>query len=300
MKILNFGSCNKDIVYSVDSIVKGGETVKAHEMNIFVGGKGLNQSVALARAGAQVFHAGRIGTDGDEIKSFLHSVGADVTYLSVSETLKTGHATIQVDKNGENAIFVFPGANFEITHEMADDVLSHFDKGDILLLQNEINNISYIAQRAYEKGMKIFFNPAPFNEAAREIPIEKLHYLIMNESENAAYTGENDFEAFSKRIKTDFPDLHVIVTLGKNGCVYIDSNGVKRQNAYKVKAVDTTAAGDTFVGFFISQTAKQSSPEEALKTASAAAALSVTKHGAAPSVPTEDEVEEFLKNQNNR
>ncbi len=236
MKILNFGSCNIDIVCVVDHIVRPGETISAESIEHFVGGKGLNQSVALANAGAEVYHAGCIGADGEILRSFLKNAGVNLKYLRVTDG-KSGQATIQVDKNGENAIFLYKGANHEITKDYVDYVLSDFSEGDFLVLQNEINNVEYIADKACEKGMKIFFNPAPFNETAEKIDLSKIYCIILNETESSGYSGSENYKAFSDFIRNNHPDLKAVITLGKDGCVYVDKDNEITQPAYSVKAV---------------------------------------------------------------
>ena len=293
MKILNFGSCNIDIVCGVDHIVRPGETISADTVEHFVGGKGLNQSVAIANAGAEVYHAGCIGADGEILRSFMEEMGIDLRYLRVTDG-KSGQAIIQVDKNGENAIFLYKGANHEITKEYVDSVLYDFSQGDILVLQNEINNVEYIVDKAYDRGMKIFFNPAPFNVVAANIDLSKLYCIIPNVIESSGYSGSEDYNAFSHLIKNKYPELKAVITLGKDGCVYIDKNVEIRQNAFEVKTVDTTAAGDTFVGYFVAETSRGKNSSDAIKTACAAAALTVSRKGAAPSIPKDYEVVEFL------
>ncbi len=294
MKILNFGSCNIDIVYNVDHIVRPGETISVDNIETYVGGKGLNQSVALANAGVKVYHAGCIGSDGGVLIDFMSAAGVDLSYLQINN-IKTGQAIIQVDKSGENAIFLYAGANHAITEEYVDSVLSNFAEGDFLLLQNEINNIDYIIDKAYERGMKIFFNPAPFNKIAAGIDLNKLYCIIPNEIESSGYTGCEDYNAFVDLIRNRYPNLRAVVTLGKRGCVYIDEENILHQSAFNVEAVDTTAAGDTFVGYFIAQISRGKSVEESIKAACAASAITVSRKGAAPSIPKIDDVERFMK-----
>lgn len=290
MKILNFGSCNIDYVYSLDHIVTAGETVPALDMHRFVGGKGLNQSVALANAKANVYHAGCVGNDGKILKDFMLNAGVDLTYLKTADAA-TGQAIIQVDKSGENSIVIFAGANHLISEEYIDSVLSNFEAGDFLLLQNEINNTDYIINLASQIGMKIFFNPAPFTEDVRSLALEKLYCLIVNETEAAALCQKDGIDGFADFLKATLPKTHAVMTLGKSGSVYIQNGKRTYQNAFSVKAVDTTAAGDTFVGYFIAELSRGKSPEDALNTASKASAISVSRHGAAPSIPTLKEVE---------
>ncbi len=294
MKILNFGSCNIDIVCGVDHIVRPGETISADSVEHFVGGKGLNQSVALANAGVQVYHAGCIGADGEILCSFIENAGVNLKYLRVTEG-KSGQAIIQVDKNGENAIFLYKGANHEITKDYVDFVLSDFSEGDFLVIQNEINNVEYIVDKAYDKGMKIFFNPAPFNEVAANVDLSKLYCIIPNAIESAGYSGSEDPEAFVRLIGNEYPNLSAVITLGKDGCVFIDRNNEIRQSAFEVKPVDTTAAGDTFVGYFVAEISRGKKPCDAIKTACAASAITVSRKGAAPSIPKYNEVIEFIK-----
>lgn len=182
MKILNFGSCNIDFVYSVDTMVNPGETISAKSVEKFPGGKGLNQSIACARAGVPVFHAGHIGGDGEFLREIMKISGVDTRYLKTIDNL-TGHAIIQVTPNGENSIIVYGGANEEITKEYVDEILLNFSENDFIVLQNEISEIPYIIEKASEIGMKIVLNPSPFNERIKFIDFDKLSYLILNEHE---------------------------------------------------------------------------------------------------------------------
>ena len=168
MKILNFGSCNIDYVYSLDHIVRVGETENSDKMEIFAGGKGLNQSIAIARAGEKVCHAGCVGEDGDMLIELMRDSGVDTSCIKTVDS-KNGHAIIQVSCAGENSIFLYPGSNAMVTREYIDAVLDGFSKGDLVLLQNEISNVDYIIRRAYEKKMQVMLNPSPFNEKLKEI-----------------------------------------------------------------------------------------------------------------------------------
>ena len=161
MKILNFGSLNIDYVYSVDHFVQKGETLLSKDLNVYSGGKGLNQSVALGRAGARVYHAGAVGADGTFLLKLLNDAGVDTSYVYQSEAVRTGNAIIQTDKTGDNCILLFGGANQEITKEQVDETIDFFEPGDFIVLQNEINEMPYIIRKAHERGMIIVFNPAP-------------------------------------------------------------------------------------------------------------------------------------------
>lgn len=288
MKILNFGSCNIDLVYSVEHIVRPGETIEAVKLCKYPGGKGLNQSIALARSGAEVYHAGCVGKDDDMLRKILAENGVNTDY--VCEVNKpTGQAIIQVEDSGENCIFLYHGANFQVDREYIDNVLQNFTEGDILLLQNEISNIPYLVKSGKERGMKIFLNPSPFNNVIKEIDLNDIYCIILNETEAESFGYNN----FLKDVKEKYPDLRVILTLGKDGSTYQYKNEYIKQDAYKVNAVDTTAAGDTFTGYLISRSEK-GDMAAAMNYASAAAGIAASHNGAAPSIPNLEEVEKFI------
>lgn len=289
MKILNFGSCNIDYVYSLDHIVAPGETETSEALNIFPGGKGLNQSIALAKAGAKVYHAGLVGNDSEILTDILAESGVDISYLKKLD-VKNGHAIIQVNKDGENSIFLYPGSNNMISEEYIDCVLENFEEGDILLLQNEINNISYIVREAYKKNMCIILNPSPFNEKISEVDFNHLSYLILNEVEAEAISGKENAKESLSFIKNKYPNLKIMLTLGKKGCIYSDVETEVHQDIFRVNAVDTTAAGDTFTGYFIKGIADGEGIKTVLEDAAMASAIAVSRKGAAPSIPEREEV----------
>lgn len=289
MKVLNFGSLNLDYVYSVDHMVTPGETLASYGMNVFCGGKGLNQSIALAKAGVEVYHAGLIGEEGEILLKTCQEGGVDSRYIRKT-TEKSGHTIIQVDKDGQNCILLYGGANQSITREYVDEVLSHFEKGDILLLQNEINLLDYIIDQAYEKGMMIILNPSPYNEKLDSCDFKKISMLLLNEVEGAQVTGEKDEEKILVRLKELYPDMQVVLTLGKDGSVYQYKDQVYRQGIFPVQAVDTTAAGDTFTGYFISSILEGMPVDEGLKLAAKASAIAVSREGATASIPIKAEV----------
>ena len=293
MRILNFGSCNIDYVYSMDHIVRVGETQSTYALDIFPGGKGLNQSIAIARAGTPVWHAGCVGNDGGMLTELLADSGVDVSYLRTVDG-KNGHAIIQVSAKGENSIFLFGGSNEMVSKDFIDGVLADFDAGDILLLQNEISNVPYIIEKAYEKGMCIVFNPSPIHENIKEIDFRMLSYIMINEVEAKEITGCDAVEGALAFFRERYPDLRVILTLGEQGSVYMDGDQKIRQAAFLTDAVDTTAAGDTFTGYFVSGISSGIGCAEALRMASAAVAISVSRNGAAPSIPKRCEVLERI------
>ena len=295
MKVLNFGSCNIDYVYSLDHIVKPGETLTSDKLEIFPGGKGLNQSIAVAKGGGEVYHACCFGRDGQLLKDMLESNGVNLSLTQNTEE-KSGHAIIYVGSSGENTICVFRGANGVMSKDYIDSVLEAFETGDILLLQNEINNIEYIIRRAYQKRMCIILNPSPITDTLNEIDFNMLTYLILNEIEAAAITLCAEPHECLYRLKAKYPKLKVVLTLGKRGCIYSDASSEIYQPAFCADAVDTTAAGDTFAGYFVAGLLRNDDCSKILKTAAAASAIAVTRKGAAPSIPHYKEVLESLGN----
>ena len=295
IKILNYGSCNIDYVYALDHILKVGETLVADKLNVFPGGKGLNQSIAIARAGADVCHAGCVGTDGDFLLELMSDAGVDISFVKRTNG-KNGHAVIQVSQEGENSIFIYAGSNGMIEQADVDMVLSNFSEGDILLLQNEINNIDYIIEKAHSVGMDIILNPSPINENILKLDFNMISYIILNEIEAGDISGCGDPYDSLDFFKKEYPALKVMLTLGKNGCIYQERDTRISHPIFETVAVDTTAAGDTFTGYFIAGLAAGLDTAEILRLASCAAAISVSRHGAAPSIPTRDEVLNLIKN----
>lgn len=294
MKVLNFGSLNIDYVYDVDHFVRAGETISSNALQLFCGGKGLNQSVAFARSGAQTYHAGCIGKDGGMLTDMLRSAGVDVRFVRVREDVASGHAIIQVSKSGENCILLHGGANQSMDDAFVDEVLSHFGKGDLLMLQNEINHLPYIVQRAKERGMTIVLNPSPFNEKILALDLSKLDAIIVNETEGNELSGETEADAIIAALLARYPAMRIVLTLGKHGAIYADAKERAFCEIMPMPVQDTTAAGDTFTGYFFSTLLRGEAPAQALKTATAASALAVSRKGAAPSIPTAEEVKALL------
>ncbi len=289
MKILNFGSLNIDYVYQMEHIVRPGETESCSMRNVFAGGKGLNQSVAIARAGGDVYHAGKIGEDGEMLLALCREAGVHTEYVFKGE-VPTGHTIIQVDQNGQNSILLYGGANQSITKEDVDQVLAHFEEGDLLVLQNEISNLPYIVDRAAVRGMKIVLNPSPMNETLQQVDLSKVSIFLLNEIEGEEISGSSKPEEILERMLSKFPKAQIVLTLGAKGCIYKDKGQEIWQSAYEVKAVDTTAAGDTFTGYFLAGLAKNQPVSTALRLATRASAIAVTRQGAVPSIPMWDEV----------
>lgn len=299
MKILNFGSLNIDYVYQVDHFVSGGETLLSEGMEVFPGGKGLNQSIALARAGAQVYHAGAVGeSDGGFLTEILKNNGVDITHIGSVKGDTTGHAIIQVDKSGQNCILLYGGANQRISQERIDGTLKNFEKGDMLLIQNEISNLDYLIGKAHELGLRIVLNPSPINKKLLESDMSKIDMFIMNEIEAAAILGVEELSYSTPEIEKLIPDTFlnkdIIITFGSEGSVFIDEEEVLHQTAFKVDAIDTTAAGDTFTGYFLAQILKGKTSRDALNIAAKAGAIACTRKGAEPSIPYLEEIDTLI------
>jgi len=289
LKILNFGSCNVDYVYSLDHIVTPGETESTDLREVFPGGKGLNQSIALSRAGVKVYHAGAIGEDGLFLKTLLEENGVDTRFLK-NASGANGHAIIQVSRDGENCILLYPGSNHQVTPKQVEETLSYFEKGDFILLQNEVSCLGLMVEKAWEKGIRVVLNPSPYNEITAALDLSKIFCLILNEVEGKAVSGCDEPTEILDFFRACYPDLKVMLTLGKQGCVYQDATCRLSHPIFRVETVDTTAAGDTFTGYFVAGIAAGAPIEETLRLASCASALAVTKKGAAPSIPLRDEV----------
>lgn len=289
MKVLNFGSLNLDYVYQMQHILIPGETQASKGREIFCGGKGLNQSIALARAGISLYHAGMIGEEGDILLKTCQENGISTEFIKKIPG-PCGHTVIQVDENGQNCILLFGGANRSITREFVDEVLASLGKGDVLLLQNEINELAYIIEQGYEKGMRIILNPSPYDEALDECDLSKIRLFLMNEIEGYQITGEKESEAILQKMKERYPQAGVVLTLGGDGSLYQDETGIYHQGIFRVKAVDTTAAGDTFTGYFISSLIDGMPIQKGLEMAAKASAIAVSRPGAASSIPRREEV----------
>ena len=289
MKVLNFGSLNLDYVYQVESILIPGETQASKSRQIFCGGKGLNQSIALAKAGIPVYHAGLIGEGGEPLLEVCKENGVNTEFIRQIPG-PCGHTVIQVDENGQNCILLFGGSNRSMTKEFVDSVLDSFEEGDIILLQNEINELDYIIERAYEKHMMIILNPSPFDSALENCDLSKISLFLMNEIEGFQITGEKEPDKILTKVKALYPKAQVVLTLGGDGSVYQDETGIYRQGIFKVKAVDTTAAGDTFTGYFISSIIDGLPVQEGLELAAKASAIAVSRPGATASIPLRSEV----------
>lgn len=296
MKIINFGSLNIDKVCSVEDFVQPGETIMATGYRVNAGGKGLNQSVAAARAGAKVLHAGAVGNDGLFLKELLVEAGVDASCLRTMDT-ESGCAFIEVNKKGQNRIIVSAGTNRMYTEGYIREVLEKAEEGDFVLLQNEINMVSEIIRYSHEKGCQVVFNASPIPKDPDELPLDLVDIFMVNELEAAALAGvsaETDFQKILHALQKKYPKAAIVMTLGKEGVLYGCGDQFCSHPIFQVETVDTTAAGDTFCGYFLAALCAKKLIETALKEASAASALAVSQKGAAPSIPIYEEVEKFM------
>ena len=278
-----------DYVYSVNHFVRACETLSSNKMEIFAGGKGLNQSIALARAGTNVVHGAKIGKDGDFLIDTLKSSGVNVDRI-VKTTDSCGHAIIQVDNNGQNSILLYGGTNQCMNKEYVENFLSDATEKDILLLQNEVNGLDFIFKIAKEKGVQIAFNPSPINDNIKNLPLEQVAWWFVNEIEACELFGSNNPEEICNNFIEKYPHSNLILTLGKNGSIFVNSNTRIKQQIFDAKVVDTTAAGDTFTGYFISAILNNHTFDYALKLATKASSISVSRKGASASIPLLQEV----------
>ena len=292
-KILNYGSLNIDLVYTVPHIVQPGETLTSLAYQRFPGGKGLNQSIALARAGASVFHAGAIGEDGLFLKELLAANGADVSRIAVLPA-PTGRALIQVEESGQNCIVLFPGTNRMNKERGPEEILEGFSEGDWLLLQNEVDGNAAVMEEAKKRGMKIALNPSPMDGDILQLPLSLVDLFFVNEVEGEQLTGEAEPEKILEKMKALFPEAAVVLTLGSRGSMYQDRDTFISQPIFPCKVVDTTAAGDTFTGYVLSGIIHDDAPEILMRRATMASSIAVSRAGAAPSIPYLEEVENAL------
>ncbi len=294
MAVYNFGSINIDYIYSVDHFVAPGETLASTGYKMVLGGKGANQSVACARADCEVFHVGGIGKSDAKQLEIMKDAGVNIDGVVLNPSTASGHAIIQVNNDGENAIILHPGANHCLTPAQIKETLQKANKDDWVLLQNETNCIEDIITIAFDAGLKVAFNPAPMNDAVRALPLNKIAMLIINEIEAMQLTDATTIDDAKASLTKDFPNLQIILTLGKSGAIALQKGKFTGVEAFSVEAKDTTAAGDTFIGYLMASLQRGTSLNDAMKLASAASAITVTKEGAVPSIPRLAEVEAFL------
>lgn len=290
MRALCYGSLNLDHIYNVPEFIRPGETLQALSVEQHCGGKGFNQAVAAAKAGLPVCLAGCIGPDGGSFREICRAVGVDDTYLR-EESIPTGSAVIQVNQWGENCILLYGGANQAVTAGQIQETLADFQPGDVLIVQNEISQLSCLLSAGAERGMRVALNPSPMNADITPEMLRHVSWLFVNEVEAQQLCGSDEPQTCLDRLSALCPRGAVILTLGSGGAWYCGPEGRFHQPAFPVRAVDTTAAGDTFTGYFLAGVLEHGSPQTALETASRASALAVTRKGAYDSIPWKDEVE---------
>ena len=308
--ILVVGSLNADLVVRTPRFPAPGETISGEDLHIIPGGKGANQAVAAARQGASVGMTGRVGNDsfGPELINNLKQNNVDASHVQIDAQSATGTAIIVVDANGQNSILLSPGGNGRVSS--ADVASASFSDYKLLLLQLEIpmETVIAAAQRARENGLRVLLNPAP----ARPLPDELISlsdFIIPNEIELSLLTNQavNDPASAEKAARTllERGAQNIIVTLGANGALLVTSSQVTHVKAYPVDVVDTTAAGDAFIGGFAAKLLESNNLlldthetshalQNAVRYGCACGALAATKFGAQPSLPTREEVERFI------
>ena len=298
-KICVIGSLNMDLVVNVDTMPKPGQTIIGSNFKEVPGGKGANQAVAMARLNGNVSMIGKVGEDGfgQTLINSLKNDKVDTTYIQTTKGA-TGVALITVDKNAQNSIVVSPGANFEVKEEDIDSNIEAIKNSDIVVLQLEtpLNTIKYALNKAKELNKYTILNPAPAVKLDDEI-IKNVDLLTPNETELEIISGvsietEEDIQK-AAQIMIEKGVKELIVTLGSKGSLYINKEKSMFKKAYKVEAVDTTAAGDSYTGALAVALSQDKKMEDAMDFASKVGALSVLKEGAQSSLPTLDDVENF-------
>ena len=288
-KIINFGSINIDYVYRVPHLVKPGETLSSLDLVTGLGGKGANQSVAIARAGVSVAHVGRVFKGDRWAVALLASTGVDTDNIALIEGA-SGHAIIQVDDQGENAIVLHGGANQSFSIADIESALNHNQQARYLLMQNETNLLAETFELAQAKGIKIVLNPAPMTDNIKDLPLAKLDTLIVNQGEAEALCGAADIDQMTQQMAALAPQTRVVVTLGGDGAMLLANGEVTHINSPSVDVVDTTGAGDTFVGYFLAGVAEGMNDHDALQRACLAGSIAVTRQGAITAIPDRSEV----------
>ena len=294
MKILCLGSLNLDHVYSMPRFIEAGETIAAFALEDFCGGKGLNQSIALSHAGCDVCHAGMVGTDGEPLRTILADNGVDTSLIRTVDG-PSGHAIIQLDRNGENCIIIYSGSNGRIDEAYIDAVYAQFLENDIVLMQNETACLPYALRRARELHFRVALNASPINDELLHLKeLDCVNWFILNEIEGEAFTGETDYPSICRKLRALYPRAAVMLTMGAEGCLYFDGKRMLSQKPFPAQVVDTTAAGDTFTGYFLAGIVEGLSMEDTLRLASRAASMAVSKKGAAASIPMRSAVDRAL------
>ena len=301
-KALVIGSLNMDMTVKVEELPKLGETIFGNDFYESCGGKGANQAVAVSKLGMKTEMIGMVGKDsqGEKLIQNLNKYGIISDNVIKSDEL-TGRAIITVDRKGDNNIIVIPGSNFKITKEHIQDKQDVIASSDVVILQNEIpsETVEFSLLKAKELGKITIFNPAPARKLSGEV-FKNTDYLILNETEmEEIFEIEFNDKEYTEKIsskKKEYGIKNIILTLGDKGSIlFSEDNNIKKYDVYKVKAVDTTAAGDSFIGAFTMKICEIGNPDEAIKYATAVSAIVVTRQGAQDSIPTREEIEKFIE-----
>lgn len=288
MRVFNLGSINIDHIFRLGHFPAPGETLTAQDYLCCLGGKGANQSLALALGGAQVLHIGRMAAPDEHFISPLQRAGVCLDQVA-TDAKASGSAVVLVDQeSGENQIIINPGANQQIASAQIDMALAQASAGDWALAQNETNNVSQFLQQAKSRGMNVCYSAAPFVAETALALLPHTDLLIVNQIEAAALASALDCPL------DKIPVPHLVITLGADGARYIGEDGDWSLPSPKVEAVDTTGAGDTFLGFMLASLTNGVSMRTAMHQALAAAALQVTRKGTADAIPSLDEVKQFM------
>ncbi len=286
MTIWNLGSINADIVYSVPHLPAPGETLAATGRSLFLGGKGANMSVAIARAGAHVIHIGAVGEDGHWALDRLSEYGVDTRHIALVDT-ETAQAIIMVDPDGENAIILHPGANGVIPQTTLQSAMTEAQTGDWLVLQNETNLQRTASALGRKMGLKVAYAAAPFDAERVQAVLPHLDFLILNAVE------ADQLRQTTGLGPDDLPVRDVIVTRGADGATWFGPEGELHVAAVPVTPLDTTGAGDTFTGYVLAGLDQGQPMLQVMQQAAKAAALMVTRRGTADVIPFLNEVEAF-------
>jgi ribokinase len=292
MHILVFGSLNIDLTFLVDHIVQPGETISSASLLRSAGGKGANQAAALAKAGMDVFMAGKIGRDGLFLLETLSSYGVNTEHVAIYDG-STGQALIQLDQNGQNAIVLYAGGNTAITLDEIRHVIGNFGADDLIVLQNEIVYLREVIETAKARGMKVCLNPSPYNEKIERLPLDLIDMFFVNEIEGAALAQTAPSAPLTQvldALTLRFPSAEILLTAGKEGAYY-GFEGIREKGAIiDLPVADTTGAGDTFTGYFIAARQKNYDVPDALAIACKASSLAVSRKGAMEAIPLASEV----------